>query len=128
MQDPHRTTEAKRSGVSLASAFRVGTLVLGAGAWLSLSSIVLLWIFPLNIVATGYVAYFAVRSLLHSFPRNELLSVAVLTLMLGALLSGYIWLAGDPVMRFIAGAYSVLNLAVFLTSAALSFRRLQGDA
>ena len=111
--------------MTLAAAIRVGTLVLGAGAWLLLSGTVLLWVFPLNIVASGYFAYFAVRSLLTAFPHNELRLAAVLALLLGLSISAYIWIAGDPAMRFIAGPYSLLNLAIFLGTSALVFRRLR---
>ena len=104
---------------------RVGVLVLVAALWLVLSSSVLLWIFPLNIVASGYVAYFIVKHVAATFRRTQLQIAAALVLVLGLLLSGYILVAGDPAMKYIAGPYSLLNLAVFLVTASLVYRRLQ---
>lgn len=105
-----------QSKASIAAAVRVGSLALGMGAWLTLASTVLLWIFPFSVLLPLAVGYVGTKQALHAFPRSEVRASALLAFALGAGVAAAIASSGDSFLTYVAGPYSLLN-AVALAGA-----------
>jgi hypothetical protein len=99
----------RHNKASLATAVRVGCLALGTGAWLTLASTVLLWIFPFSILLSLAVGYFGTKQALHAFPRDEVRASALLSFALGAGVATAIASSEDSFLTYVAGPYSLLN-------------------
>ena len=98
-----------RNTASIAVAVRVGCLALGMGAWLTLVSTALLWVFPFSVLMSLAVGYVGTKQALHAFPRNEVRVSAVLSFALGVGIATAIASSGDSFLTYVAGPYSLLN-------------------
>ena len=113
---------------SLASALRVGCLSLGASAWLTLASTALIWVFPLNIVASAVIGYLGTRSAKGAFPASEVKVFVVLSLACGASIAAAIATAGDPFLLQVAAPYSLLNTVAMAGASYLALRPAPSEA
>ncbi len=117
---PHRA--------SLPAALRVGSFTLGASCWLALASTALIWLFPLNLVASAAFGYFGVRSAKAAFPAQEVKAFAILAAVSGLAIAAAIATEGDPFMLHVAGPYSLLNALAMAGAAYMALRRGRGVA
>jgi len=113
---------------SFASAFRVGCLSLGASAWLLLASTALIWVFPLNIVASAVIGYVGTRRARGAFPSSEVKAFVLLSFASGASIAAAIATAGDPFMLQVAAPYSLLNAVAMAGSSYFAFRPARSEA
>jgi hypothetical protein len=113
---------------SFASAVRVGCLSLGASAWLALASTALLWVFPLNIVASAVIGYLGTRSAKSAFPASEVKAFVLLSLACGASFAAAIATAGDEFMLQVAAPYSLLNTVAMAGSSYFALRPAPSEA
>jgi hypothetical protein len=113
---------------SLPSALRVGCLTLGASAWLALASTALIWLFPLNVVATAAVGYFGTRSAMAAVPAPEVKAFAILAAVSGVAIAAAVATSGDPFMLHVAGPYSLLNTVTMAGAAYIAMRPRRGVA
>ena len=113
---------------SLASAFRVGCLSLGASAWLVLASTALIWVFPLNIVASAVIGYLGTGRAKGAFPASEVKAFVILSFAAGACIAAAIATAGDAFMLQVAAPYSLLNAIAMAGSSYLSLRPARSEA
>jgi hypothetical protein len=107
---------------SFASVFRVGLLSLAASAWLGLASTALLWVFPLNVVASAVIGYFGTRKAQLAFPASEVKAFAILSFTAGTAIAVALATAGDPFLLQVAAPYSLLTAAAMAGSAFLALR------
>lgn len=98
-----------RSKATIATAVRVGCLALGMGAWLTLVSTALLWIFPFSVVLSLAVGYAGTKQALHAFPRSEVRASVLLSFALGVGIASAIASSEDSFLTYVAGPYSLLN-------------------
>ena len=113
---------------SFASAFRVGCLSLGATAWLVLASTALIWVFPLNVVASAAISYYGTKKAQSGFPALEVKAFAILSFAAGASIAAAIATAGDPFLLQVAAPYSLLNAVAMAISAYFALRPLRSVA
>jgi hypothetical protein len=113
---------------NLASAVRVCCLSLGASAWLVLASTALLWVFPLNIVASAVIGYYGTKSARRALPASEVKAFAILSFAAGAAVAAAIATAGDPFMLQVAAPYSLLNAVAMAISSYFAFRPAPSEA
>ncbi len=117
-----------RARPSLPSALRVGCLALGASAWLALASTALIWIFPLNVVASAAVGYFGIRSARSAFPAPEVKASTILAAVSGFAIAAAVATAGDPFMLRVAAPYSLLSTVAMVGAAYMALRPRRGVA
>ncbi len=110
---------AKRS---FAPIVRVGCLAFGASSWLVLASTALIWVFPLNIVASAVIGYYGTKKAQTPFPTSEVKAFAVLTFAAGSSIAAAIATAGDAFMLQVAAPYSLLNAVAMGVSSFIAFR------
>jgi hypothetical protein len=113
---------------SFAAAVRVGCLALGASAWLVLASTALLWVFPLNVVASAVIGYYGVKRAQSAFPASEVKSLAILSFAAGTSIAAAIATAGDAFMLQVAAPYSLLNAVAMAIPAVLVVQRARSVA
>jgi hypothetical protein len=113
---------------NLASAIRVCCLSLGASAWLVLASTVLIWVFPLNIVASAVLGYYGTKKARSAFPASEVKAFAILSFAAGAAIAAAIATAGDAFMLQVAAPYSLLNAVAMASSSFLALRPARSEA
>ena len=101
---------------SFAPVVRVGCLALGASSWLVLASTALIWVFPLNIVASAVIGYYGTKKAESTFPASEVKAFAILTFAAGTSIAAAIATAGDPFMLQVAAPYSLLNAVALAIS------------
>ena len=112
----------RHNKASLATAVRVSCLALGMGAWLTLASTVLLWIFPLSVLLSLAVGYVGTKKALDAFPRNEVRASALLAFALGAGVAAAIASSEDSFLTYVAGPYSLLNAVALAGASYLALR------
>ena len=113
---------------SLAAALRVGCLALGASAWLAMASTALVWLFPLNVVASAAVGYFGTRSAQSAFPASEVKAFVILASACGAAIAAALATGGDPFVLQVAAPYSLLNAIALGAAAYMALRHRRGVA
>jgi hypothetical protein len=119
---------AHRTSPSIASTVRVGCLALAASAWLVLASTALIWLFPLNVVASAAVGFFGTRSALTALPQSEVKAFAALAFACGTAIAAAVATGGDPFMLQVAAPYSLLNSFAMAASAYIALRPRRGVA
>ncbi len=107
---------------NFASVARVGFLSLGAAAWLGLASTALLWVFPINVVASAYIGFYATRRALKAFQPLEVKAFAMLSFAAGAAIAAAIATKGDAFLLQVAAPYSLLNAAAMAIAALIALR------
>jgi hypothetical protein len=110
------------TGPSLPSALRVGCLALSASAWLALASTALIWLFPLNVLASAAAGYFGTRSAKAACPESEVRACAILAAVCGVAIAAAVATAGDPFMLHVAAPYSLLNAVAMAGAAYMALR------
>ena len=113
---------------NLASAVRVCCLSLGASAWLVLASTALIWVFPLNIVASAVIGYYGTKKAQTALPASEVKAFAILSFAAGASIAAAIATAGDPFMLQVAAPYSLLNAVAMAISSYFALRPARSEA
>ncbi len=113
---------------SLAAAPRVGCLALGASAWLAMASTALVWLFPLNVVASAAVGYFGTRSAQSAFPASEVKVFVILASACGVAIAAALATGGDPFVLQVAVPYSLLNAIALGAAAYMALRHRRGVA
>jgi hypothetical protein len=113
---------------NLASAVRVCCLSLGASAWLVLASTALIWLFPLNVVASTVIGFYGTKEARGAFPASEVKAFAFLSFTAGASIAAAIATAGDPFMLQVAAPYSLLNALAMAISSYLALRPTRSEA
>jgi hypothetical protein len=113
---------------TIATAVRVGSIVIGCTAWLVLASTALLWLFPFNVAASAVVGYASTRSARSAFPVNELKAFAALSLVCGASVAAALASSADPFMVQVAAPYSLLNALALATASFLTSRPERSEA
>lgn len=107
---------------TFASVVRVGCLSLGASAWLGLASTALIWVFPLNVVASAVIGYYGTKKAQSAFPASEVKAFAILSFAAGTAIAAALATEGDPFMLQVAAPYSLLNAVAMAISAFLALR------
>ena len=117
-----RSQKSRPIRSTLASAVRVGCLSLGASAWLGLASTALIWVFPLNVVASAVIGYYGTKKAQRAFPAPEVKAFAILSFAAGTAIAAALATEGDPFMLQVAAPYSLLNAVAMAISACLALR------
>ncbi len=104
------------------SAVRVGCLSLGASAWLGFASTALIWVFPLNVLASAVIGYYGTKKAQSAFPASEVKAFAILSFATGTAIAAALATEGDPFMLQVAAPYSLLNAVAMAISASLALR------
>ncbi|MCZ8032839.1 MAG: hypothetical protein O9339_19155 [Rubrivivax sp.] len=113
---------------TIAAAVRIGCMALGSTAFLLLASTALLWLFPLNVVASAVVGYASTKSARLAFPVKELKAFAALSLVCGASIAAALATSPDPFMLQVAAPYSLLNAMAFAGASFFTLRHAHGEA
>ena len=117
-----RSQRSRSVKPTFASAVRVGCLSLGASAWLGLASTALIWVFPLNVVASAVISYYGTKKAQSAFPASEVKAFAILSFTAGTAIAAALATEGDPFMLYVAAPYSLLNAVAMAISAFLALR------
>ena len=107
---------------TFASAARVGFLSLAASAWLGLASTALVWVFPLNVVASAAIGYYGTKKAKRVLAGSEVKAFAALSFAAGTAIAAALATEGDPFIRQVAAPYSMLNAVAMAISAFLALR------
>jgi hypothetical protein len=117
-----RSQRSRSVKTTFASAVRVGCLSVGASAWLGLASTALIWVFPLNVVASAVIGYYGTKKAQRAFPAPEVKAFAILSFAAGTAIAAALATEGDPFMLQVAAPYSLLNAVAMAISACLALR------
>jgi len=107
---------------SFVSVIRVGCLSLSASVWLGLASTVLIWVFPLNVIASAVIGYYGTKKAMGAFPTLEVKAFAILSFAAGTAIAAALATEGDPFLLYVVAPYSLLNTIAMSISAFLALR------